>query len=172
MLSEAIRKNLLQFCDRESDPRSFETWVCSAQDLEAEIGHGPYVDLVSADYQGRDIAGVRELCESLLEQHHPGNLARYRVRRILRSMLEDDSTVIVGLRRLVALHHAGDELIPIRFVGFDSETDGVPTPDRYHLWDPTALGELLSTTRPYLEQVQHACRELLDDLDQRYPDDV
>ena len=172
MLSETLRKNLLQFCDREMDPRSFEAWVCGAQDLEGEIGHGPYVDLISADYQGRDIAGARELCERLLEQHHPGNLARYRVRRILRSMLEDDSAVLVGLRRLVALRHEGYEFIPIEFVGFDSESDGIPTPDRYRKWDATALAELLARTQPYLKQVQQACRELLDDLAQRHPDDI
>ena len=87
-------------------------------------------------------------------------------------MLEDEAAVIVGLRRLVLLRQAGDEFIPVDFVGFDSETDGVPTPDRYHLWDATALGQLLSRTRPYLKQVQGACRDLLDDLGQRYPDDV
>jgi hypothetical protein len=172
MLSETIRRNLLRFCDREDDPRSFEAWVSGAQDLEGEICHGPYADLITADYEGRDVAGVRELCKALLEQHHPGNLARYRVRRILRSMLEDEAAVIAGLRRLVALRHAGDEFIPIEFVGFDSETDGVPTPDRYRLWDATALEEVLSSTRPYLQQVQQACRELLDDLGRRYPDDV
>jgi hypothetical protein len=171
MLSEAVRKNLLQFCDRETDPRAFEAWVCGAQALEGEIGHGPYIDLVSADYQGRDIAGARERCERLLEEHHPGNLARYRVRRILRSMLEDEAAVIVGLRKLVVLRHSGDEFIPIEFVGFDSETDGVPTPDRYRLWAPPALAELLARTRPYLEQVQQACRALLDDLAQQHPDD-
>ena len=99
MLSEAVRNGFLQFCDRETDPRSFETWVCAAQGLEGEIGHGPYVDLISADYRGRDIEGARDWCATLLEQHHPGSLARYRVRRIVRSMLDDDSAVIPGLRR-------------------------------------------------------------------------
>jgi hypothetical protein len=172
MLSETSRKNLLQFCDRESSPRSFETWVCGAEDLEREIGHGPYVDLISADYKGRDVSGARELCERLLEQDHPGSLARYRVRRVLRSMLEDESAVIGGLRRLVALRHEGDDCIPIEFVGFESETDHVPTPDRYHLWEASALAELLARTRPYLKQVQQACRELLDDLGHRHRDDV
>ena len=87
-------------------------------------------------------------------------------------MLDDDSAVIPGLRGLVTLRHDSDELIPIEFVGFDSELDGVPTPDRYHLWDAAALAERLATTGPYLKQVQQACRELLDDLAQRYPDDV
>ena len=172
MLSEANRKGFLKFCDRENDPRSFETWVCAAQGLEGEIGHGPHLDLMSADYRGRDIEGARDRCARLLEQHHPGSLVRYRVRRILRSMLDDDSAVIPGLRRLVTLRHESDELIPIEFVGFDSELDGVPTPDRYHLWDAAALAERLATTGPYLKQVQQACRELLDDLAQRYPDDV
>jgi hypothetical protein len=87
-------------------------------------------------------------------------------------MVDDESAVIPGLRRLVALHHDGDELIPVEFVGFDSELDGVPTPDRYHLWDAAALAERLATVGPYLKQVQRACSELLDDLAQRYPDDV
>jgi hypothetical protein len=87
-------------------------------------------------------------------------------------MLDDDAAVIPGLRRLVTLRHDGDEFIPIEFVGFDSELDGVPTPDRYHLWDASALAERLATTGPYLKHVQQACRELLDDLGQRYPDEI
>jgi hypothetical protein len=172
MLSEAVRKSFLRFCDGETDPMSFETWVCATQGLEGEIGHGPYLDLISADYRGRDIEGVRDQCARLLEQHHPGSLARYRVRRILSSMLDEESAVIPGLRRLVTLRHDSDEFIPIEFVGFDSELDGVPTPDRYHLWDAAALAARLAMTGPYLKQVQQACRELLDDLGQRHPDDV
>ena len=56
-------------------------------------------------------------------------------------MLDDDSAVIPGLRRLVTLRHDGDEFIPIEFVGFDSELDGVPTPNsRYHLWECRCAG--------------------------------
>jgi hypothetical protein len=51
-------------------------------------------------------------------------------------MLEDPDSVIPGLRDLVRLRHDGYPDIPIEFVGFDSEMDGVPTPDHYHLWDP------------------------------------
>ena len=87
-------------------------------------------------------------------------------------MIDDDSAVLSGLRRLVALRHSGYEFIPIAFVAFDSELEVVPTPDRYHLWDAAALAERLATTGPLVEQVQQACRGLLDDLAQRYPDEV
>jgi hypothetical protein len=172
MLSETSRRNLLRFCARETDPRAFESWVCGAQDLEGEIGHGPYVDLVCADYKGRDVSGARELCEKLLDQHHPGSLARCRVRRVLRSMLEEESAIVAGLRRLVALRNEGHDFIPIAFVGFDSETDDVPTADRYPLWNAAALAELQARTRPYFKHIQQACRELLDHLERHHPDEV
>jgi hypothetical protein len=172
MLSDETRRQFLRFCNLESDPQAFELWVCAASDLEGEIGHGSHLDLISADYRSRDAGGVRDLCARILELNHPGSLARHRVRLVLRSMIDDESAVVGGLRKLVALRQDDDEIIPIDFVGFDSETDGVPTPDRYHQWDPGALRELLAKTRPYLTLVQEACRELIEDLRQRYPDDV
>jgi hypothetical protein len=172
MLSDETRRQFLRFCNQESDPRAFESWVCAASNLEGEIGPGSHLDLISADYRGRDVGAARELCERLLDLHHPGSLARYRLLQILRSMIDDDSAVVGGLRKLAALRHDDDDYIPIEFVGFDSETDGVPTPDRYHLWDAAALAERLAKTRPYLKRVQGACRELVDDLRRRYPDDV
>ena len=172
MLSNETRRQFLRFCNHESDPQAFESWVCAASDLEGEIGHGAHLDLISADYRGRDVGGARELCASILELNHPGNLGRYRIRQILLSMIDDESAVIRGLRKLVTLRQNDDRLIPIGFVGFDSETDCVPTPDRYHQWDADALRTLLAKTRPYLAVVQEACRELVENLRQRYPDDL
>ena len=172
MLSDPARKQFLRFCAGESEAPAFEAWVCGAGDLEAEVGHGPYLDLISADYRGRDAYGARDLCEQLLEQHHPGVLRRYRVAAILRSMLADDAALVTGLRSLVALRH-GDhqfEFIPIEFVGFDSENETIPTPDRYHLWDQTFLVEKLASAKPYLAALRNACEELLDDLRKQAPD--
>ena len=172
MLSDETRRQFLRFCNGESDPRAFEGWVCAASDLEGEIGHGSHLDLISADYRSRDVGAARELCARILELNHPGSLARHRIRRILRSMVDDESAVVGGLRNLVALRQDDDELIPIEFVGFDSETDGVPTPDRYHQWDADALRVLLAKTRPYLTLVQESCRELIEDLRYDIPTDV
>jgi hypothetical protein len=172
MLSDETQRQFLRFCNRESDPQAFERWVCAATDLDSEIGHGAHLDLISADYRGRDVGGVRDLCARILELNHPGGLGRHRARQILRSMIDDESAVVGGLRKLVALRQDDDDLIPIEFVGFDSEMDDVPTPDRYHLWNAAALAELMAKTRPYLKLVQGACRELVDDLRRRYPDDV
>jgi hypothetical protein len=172
MLSDSARKQLLRFCAGESDAAAFEAWVCAAPDLETEVGHGPYLDLISADYQGRDAHGARDLCEQLLEQHHPGVLPRYRVAAILRSMRADDAALLTGLRKLVVLRN-GDhqfEFIPIEFVGFESENELIPTPDRYHLWDPTFLAAKLASAKPYLAAIRKACEELLDDLRQQAPD--
>jgi hypothetical protein len=172
VLTDSVRKHLLRFCVGESDGAAFEAWVCAAPDVEAQIGHGAYLDLIVADYRGRDLGGARQLCATLLEQHHPGALARYRVGTILQSMLADDSALLTGLRKLVVLRHSGDEFIPIAFVGFDSETDTIPTPDHYGLWDPTFLAEKLTAAQRYFPTIRRACEELLAELRTLSPHDL
>lgn len=172
MLTEPTRRRFLQFCNGEIDAATFEAWVCADDELESQIGHGAHLDLMTADYRGREVAAARERCAALLEQHHPGNLARYRVRSILRRMVDDRAAIIPGLRELVGLRHDGNGDIPIEFVGFDSELDGVPSPERYHLWEPAFLAEILSRTEPYLRSIQQSCAELLHRLRQDHPDDV
>jgi hypothetical protein len=173
MLSATIREQLLRFCNEELDPQSFEAWVCTASGVESEVGHGTYVDLISADYCGRDAGGVREVCASLLEHHHPGALRRYRVARILESMVQgDDAALLAGLRRLVRLHQQGYDFIPTTFVGLDSETDSIPSPQTHHLWEPSALAERLGRAIPYQRQIRQAAQELLDELQRGHPDDV
>ena len=172
MLSESIRRHFLQFCAVELEPLAFEAWICAADGVESQIGHTAYLDLVSADYQGRDVAGMLDLCKALLEQHHPGSLNRYRSIKILESMLKDDAALLAGLRQLVALRHEGCEFIPDEFVGFESETDAIPSPAAYHLWDPAALAELLGRGAPYLKLIKRSTQEFLDDLRRAYPDDV
>jgi hypothetical protein len=61
MLSDETRRQFLRFCNGDSDPEAFELWVCAAAELEGEIGHGPHLDLISADYRGRDAGGARDL---------------------------------------------------------------------------------------------------------------
>jgi hypothetical protein len=172
MLPETSRKQFLRFCSAEITPAEFESWICGAADIDGAIGHTAYIDLVSADYRGRDVTGVRELCERLLEEHHPGALNRYRVSRTLQSMLKDDVALLEGLRTLVRLRHDGCDFIPIEFVGFESETDSIPRAKAYHLWEPTALADLLARGTPYRAQIRAASEELLNDLRRRYPDDV
>jgi hypothetical protein len=172
MLTEPTRRQFLQFCNGEIDADTFEAWACSDDELESQIGHGAHLDLISADYRGREAAAVRERCAALLEQHHPGDLARYSIRSILKSMLHDRTAVIPGLRKLVRLRHDGNEDIPIEFVGFDSELDDVPSPEHYHLWESAFLTELIGRKEPYLRLIQQSCAELLDDLQRGHPDDV
>ena len=130
-------------------------------------------DLISAGYRGREAAAVRERCAALLEQHHPGNLARYSIRSILQNMLDDPAAVIPGLRKLVRLRHDGTGDIPIEFVGFDSELDGVPSPRRCRLWEPAFLaGMSFGRKEPYLRLIQQSCAELLNRLQRGHPDDV
>jgi hypothetical protein len=54
MLSEATRRQLLKFCSGELDASTFEAWVCADEELENQIGHGPHLDLIAADYRGRE----------------------------------------------------------------------------------------------------------------------
>jgi hypothetical protein len=172
MLTESTRRHFLQFCTGEIGAGTFEAWVCADEGLENQIGHGPHLDLIAADYQGREAAAARDRCAALLEQHHPGTLARYRIRSILQKMLHDQGAVIPGLRELVRLRHDGNEDIPIEFVGFDSELDGVPSPEHCHLWKPMFLAQVLSRQEPYLRSIQRSCEELLGHLRRGHPDDV
>jgi hypothetical protein len=87
-------------------------------------------------------------------------------------MLNDRAAVIPGLRKLVRIRHGGNEDIPIKFVGFDSELDDVPSPEQYHLWEPAVLDEILGRNEPYLRTVQQSCAELLEQLQRGHPDDV
>jgi hypothetical protein len=172
MLPKPIRQRFLQFCDAELAPAQFEAWICAAGDVEATIGRTAYLDLMSSDYGGRDAGGMRELCARLLEEHHPGALKRYRVTRTLELMLKDEEDLLVGLRTLVHLRHRGYEFIPIEFVGFESETDSIPSPEAYHLWEPAALADLLARGAPYRAQIKAASEELLNELRRQHPDDV
>jgi hypothetical protein len=112
------------------------------------------------------------LCAKLLEQHHPGALARYRVAAIVRSMLADDSALLTGLRELVVLRHSGDEFIPIDFVAFDSDIETIPTPEHEHLWGPALLAEKRASTERYFPKIRQACESLLADLRAQSPDDL
>ena len=172
MLSKSIRTHLARFCVGELDPQTFESWVCEDVGIEDELGHGVYLDLAAADYRGRDVGGVRELCERVLDEHHPGMLKRYRVTRILESMIPGGPALLPALRQLVGLYHQGYEFIPIEFVGYESETDSIPGPKTYHLWDPAALARVLSDSVPYQEKIRKNAISLLEDLRRRYPDDV
>jgi hypothetical protein len=171
-LSDSSTSRFLRFCAGDDGPRTFEDWVYAAPDLEAEIGPGPHLDLIAADYRGRDVSSARDLCGRLLEERHPGLLARYRVATILESTLADDGALLSGLRRLIALRHdeAHTDLIPIEFVAFDSETDGMPTPDRYHLWESSLLAAKLAAAKPYLAMIRRASEALLADLRKQLPD--
>ena len=172
MLNQSTRRHFLQFCNGEIDEAAFEAWVCADDELERQVGHDTHLDLVSADYRGRDAVAVRERCAALLEQHHPGCLSRYRIRSILRRMIDDRAAVIPGLRELLRLRNDGSEDVPIEFVGFDSELDGVPSPENYHRWEPAFLAEILRRKEPYLRSIQRSSAELLDSLRRQYPDEA
>lgn len=154
------------------DAEPFETSVCADEELENQIGHGAHLDLIAADYGGREAGADRDRCAALLEQHHPGNLVRYRIRSILQRMLHEEAAVISGLRELVRLRNEGNEDIPIEFIGFDSELDGVPSPEKYHLWEAAFLAGILRRKEAYLPSIQRSCGELLRRLQREHPDDV
>lgn len=172
MLPPPIRTPFLQFCNGELAPPEFEAWICAAGEVEPLIGRTEYLDLISADYTGRDLAAKRDLCRRILEQHHPGAFDRYRVTRLLAAMLADDESLLDGLRELVRLRRQGCGFIPIEFVGMESETDAYPAPSSYHLWDPEALARKLTAGLPYRQEIRAAARELLAELRRDHPDDV
>jgi hypothetical protein len=169
MLPAKIRTHLLQYCAGETSPAEFESWVFAADDLEQWIGHTAYVDLTSADYRGREAAGMREVCEGLVEEHHPGALTRYLVTKTLDSMLRAGADPLNGVPALVQLREQGCEFIPIIFLGIWSEVDSMGF-DPLHLWESAAAAD--DRARWYRAQARTAAEELRDDLRRRYPDDV
>lgn len=172
MLSQPIRKRLLQFCAAELDAASLQAWLCAADDAEAQLGPSAYLELISADHHGQAAEGLRELCKSLLEHHRPGSLNRYRVARTLQAMLQNDEALLPGLRTLVRLRREGCGFIPIEFVGFESETDDLPGPAVYHRWNDRARADVLGQSLVYQRKIKDAAQSLLDELRRAYPDDT
>jgi len=68
---------------------------------------------------------------------------------------------VTGCQSLARLARDGVSGVGVEFIGFDSELDGVPTPDKYGLWEPEALKALLGSVEVYRGAILGAVRETL-----------
>ena len=93
--------------------------------------------------------------------------ARLVVRELCDRLLSGELNVWDGCRLLANRHRDGHEWIPIAFMGFDSELDGLPHPATHHLWDAAALERKLRGFPRYRDVILGRVRELRDSLDGR-----
>ncbi|MCI0570957.1 MAG: hypothetical protein L0Y66_09405 [Myxococcaceae bacterium] len=85
------------------------------------------------------------------------------VRTTCAAMLAGTLDLVSGCTRLAQLRHesGGEEFIPLAFVAYDSELDGVPDPSRYHLWEPAALHSQLRKLDAYRDDILRDTETLL-----------
>lgn len=62
-----------------------------------------------------------------------------------------------------ALYHqpGGERVVAQTWVGLDSEADSFPTPDKYPLWEPTALRAQLTELERHKATILEAAKEHL-----------
>jgi len=166
MLSEDTHRHLLAFAIDELPGAEFEAWLYASSELEESLSPDDYLALLAADF--RTPEGIREAqgtAERLLEAFDPWCVARARVILVLRGMLNGRVNLLVGLRELAHMHHAGYAFIPVEFAGYEGETDTVPEPSQYASWEPQALERALQPLYLYREGILEATGELLRTLE-------
>jgi hypothetical protein len=165
-LSEEARNRLLAFTCEVIPVPEFESWLYGSADLASALSPESYLELISANFRSPDgIRSARSVSEAVLEQALPGSVGRYRAILILRGMLNGTVPLVVGVRQLTHMLHAGCTFIPACFVGFESETDTVPDPSHYHLWEPQALQRSLQSLESYSGVILSAASDLLRELE-------
>ena len=144
---------------------NFEKWIYANSELEKYLDPNTYLELIASDFSSEDgRRHARELIGSILKPD-PQLIGRQEVQQLLRGMLNGSIDLLTGVRELSRLHSGGLDFIPVIFVGFDSETDSIPAPDKYHLWDQDALKEKLKELNDrYREIIIDECRALLSKL--------
>ncbi len=157
---------MLRFAGARMPAEEFEEWLYNEPTVEAALGADHYLELISVDFRNqRAVAVARDAVAGILEQHHSGLLGRERVRVLLREMLDGTCPLVVGLRRMSVWYSHGDDFIPEIFSGYESETDTVPEPSQYSLWESEALARQLERLTWYEKDIRDACREFLGRLD-------
>jgi hypothetical protein len=149
----------------DSQLDEFEKWLYANSEVEKQLEPDTYFQLIASDFKTeRGRKETRALLWSILEPKDPQGVTRQDVQQLLRAMLDGSIELLSGLRELSRLHTLGLDFIPIVFVGYDSDTDSIPTPDRYYQWNPEALREKLKGLDRYRERILEECRKLLAQL--------
>jgi hypothetical protein len=164
-LPKNIQLRLFRALTSESELGELESWLNADNELENHLGPDFYLGLIASDFRtdrGRKLA--KELIRSILRPVDPEVITRQQVQQLLRGMLDESIDLLTGLRELSRLHSAGVRFIPIIFVGYDSETDSIPTPDEYYLWNQEALREKLKELDRYRKAILSECGILLERL--------
>lgn len=86
-----------------------------------------------------------------------------RAKRICEAMLDGSMDVLAGVRAMSALRHepGGESVVAQIWAGLGSETESFPTPDKYPLWEATALRAQLNGLERYRTAILEAAKEHL-----------
>ena len=98
-----------------------------------------------------------------VEHRFPGAPLTTRAKRICEAMLDGSMEVLAGVRAMSSLYHqpGGESVVAQTWVGLDSETDSFPTPDKYPLWEATALRAKLNELEYHKPFILEAAKEHL-----------
>ena len=161
------------FLSGEISPADFERWFFTTSELESALGTRAYRELLAFDFQQRHAAHeLPQLVRSIYQWARPGRLAWDRAFRIARGLLSGMVQIHDGVRTLAELCMDGHDWVPSIFVNVNSEFDGIPRPEQYALWEPSALGAKLEEgrriTKFYRPAILDAAREIIASYRKEY----
>ena len=166
---------LEQFLAGEISSADFEQWFCTTSELESALGSRAYRELFAFDFRQRDAANeLLKLVRSIYEWARPARLARDRGFRIARGLLSGMVEIHDGVRVLAELCMDGHDWVPGLFVNVKAEFDGIPKPEQYEQWEPSALGAKLEEGRRittlHRPAILDAAREIISSYQKEYGD--
>lgn len=173
MDSESSWQVLERFLAGGMSSADFEQWFHTTPELESALGARAYGELLAFDFQQQHAAHeLARLVRSIYEWARPARLARDRAFRVARELLSGSVPIHDGVRALAGLCLDGHDWVPGIFVNVQSEFDGIPTPEQYALWEPSALAAKLEEgrriTRLYQPAILDAAREIISSYRKQY----
>ena len=173
MDEESSWRVLEQFLSGVMSSADFEQWLHSTPELESVLGARAYGDLLAFDFQQQDAAHeLPKLVRSIYESARPARLARDRAFRIARELLSGSVPIHDGVRALAGLCMDGHDWVPGIFVNVQAEFDGIPRPEEYALWEPSALAAKLEEgrqiTKLHQASILDAAREIIASYRKQY----
>ncbi len=146
----------------------FESWVYKTDGLEGVLGSDRYLRLISFPFKAEQATTqLADLLVQFARDLDAHEFIKQRAIIVLENMLNEKVTLPSGCLQLTHLRNGGGEqIIPIEFVGYESELDTVPEPENYHLWDAQALQRQLQRLDWYKNDILALVRGTLYNLSQ------
>jgi hypothetical protein len=162
-MTNETREFLFEFLDDGVTPTDFEKWICNNKEFET-AQPTLYQDLILFDFRDSDVEHrIKNKLEPYIDRKE---FNVWRTKRLLTKIIEDNIDIVLGARKLRELcFDTGKNFIPPTLgLRFESELDGLPTPDQYHMWNENALKEKLKEVDRYKEIIKRGAKEFLTTL--------